>query len=251
MHSALWYPFKMVRHARVVLAGVAHHVTQRGNDRQNVFFRDADRHQYLGYLRESADREGVELSAYCLMSNHVHLILTPERKDSLARALGRTHLMYAQYVFKAQGRSGHLWQSRFYSCPLDEAHEHNATAYVELNPVRAEMVNAPWEYAWSSAAAHCGVGGDPSQMLDLGRWFEQMPVATWTKTLAAIAESDEMIERLRLHTRTGRPLGDESFLNRIEEALDHMVRPKAGGRPKGSKDKIKRKARGTGPNQNA
>ena len=175
----------MVRQARVVFPGVAHHVTQRGNDRQDIFFGDSDRRLYLRYLRESAVREGVELSAYCLMSNHVHLVLTPEREDSLARALGRTHLMYAQYVFKAQGRSGHLWQSRFYSCPLDEAHAHNASAYVELNPVRAGIVASPWEYAWSSAAAHCGVGGDPSRMLDLGRWFDRMPIATWKGTLAA------------------------------------------------------------------
>lgn len=236
----------MVRHARVVLPGVAHHVTQRGNDGQDVFFEDSDRRVYLGYLRESAGREGVELSAYCLMSNHVHLILTPEREDSLARALGRTHLMYAQHVFKAQGRSGHLWQSRFYSCPLDEAHAHNAAAYVELNPIRAGMVTAPWEYGWSSAAAHCGVGADPSRMLDLGSWFEVMPVNTWKKTLEAIAESDEGIERLRAHTRTGRPLGDGGFVERIEAALGRVVRPKAAGRPKGSKDKTKRKARGSG-----
>ncbi len=233
----------MVRHARAILPGVAHHVTQRGNDRQNIFSVDADRRRYLTYLRESAEREGAELSAFCLMSNHVHLILTPEREDSLARALGRTHLMYAQYVLKAQGRSGHLWQSRFYSCPLDDTHAHNASAYVELNPVRAGMVTEPWDYEWSSAAAHCGSGGDPSRMLDLGQWFEQMPVATWTHTLAAIAQSDDMIGRLRLHTRTGLPLGDEGFLKRIEETLGRAIRPKAVGRPKGSKDRTKRRAR--------
>ena len=177
----------MVRHARLVLPGVAHHVTQRGNDKQQIFFTDGDRRQYLAYLRESAARAGVALSAFCLMSNHVHLVVTPEREDSLARALGRTHLLYAQYVFKAQGRSGHLWQSRFYSCPLDEAHAHNASAYVELNPVRAAMVNEPWDYAWSSAAAHCGTGADPSGMRDLGGWFEQLPVDSWRKTLEAIA----------------------------------------------------------------
>ena len=239
----------MVRHARVVLPGVVHHVTQRGNDRQDIFFGDSDRRRYLTYLRESADREGVEMPAYCLMSNHVHLLLTPAREDSLARALGRTHLMYAQYVFRTQERSGHLWQSRFYSCPLDEAHGHNAAAYVEQNPVRAGIAPTPWEYSWSSAAAHCGAGGDPSRMLDLGRWFEQMPIDTWKDTLAAIAQSDEMTERLRLHTRTGRPLADEGFLKRIERILERAVRPKAGGRPKGSKDKKKRKTRRTSSRQ--
>ena len=93
-------------------------------------------------------------------------------------------------------------------------------AYVELTPVRAAMVSAPWEYAWSSAPAHCGVGGDPSGILDLGRWFERMPTDAWKKTLQAIAASDETIARLRMYTRTGRPLGDESFLKRIEEAIE-------------------------------
>lgn len=235
----------MVRHARIVLPGVAHHVTQRGNDRQDIFFEDSDRSRYLAYLRQSAIREGVVLSAYCLMSNHVHLIVTPERVDSLARALGRTHLMYAQYVFEAQGRSGHLWQSRFYSCPLDDAHAHNASAYVELNPVRAGIVEAPWEYAWSSAAAHCGLGRDPSGMLDLGRWFEQIPVDVWKKTLEAIGRSDDLIERIRLYSRTGRPLGDDAFLSRVEEAVGRIVRPRKNGRPKGSKDKRTRTRRNT------
>lgn len=231
------------------MPGVAHHVTQRGNDQQNIFFGDADRRLYLRYFRDSADREGVELLAYCLMDNHVHLVVTPARENSLARTLGRTHLMYAQYVFKAQGRSGHLWQSRFYSCPLDETHAHNASAYVELNPVRSGTVTSPWDYPWSSAAAHCGVGSDPSRMLDLSQWFEQMPIDTWKQTLSAIAESDDMTEPVRLHTRSGRPLGSEGFLDRIEEALGRGIRPKAGGRPKGRKDKAKRRARGTGLHQ--
>lgn len=234
----------MGRQARIVLPGVAHHVTQRGNDRQDVFFADADHALYLQYLRESAALEGLALSAYCLMTNHVHLIVTPEREDSLARALGRTHLMYAQHVLSAQGRSGHLWQSRFYSCALDEAHEPDASAYVELNPVRAGMVEAPWEYAWSSAAAHCGLGGDASGMLDLSRWFEVYSAGDWQKTLAAIGESEEMLDRIRTHTRRGWPLGSEAFLERVEKLVERPARPRKGGRPKGRRDSGPRKTRG-------
>ena len=226
----------MVRIARIVLPEVAHHVTQRGNDRQDIFFSDADRRVYLDLLRQSALLEGLAVSAYCLMTSHVHLVVTPEREDSVARVIGRTHLMYAQYVFKSQNRSGHLWQGRYYSCPLDEAHEHNAAAYVELNPVRAGMVEAPWDYPWSSAPAHCGHGGDPSRLLDLGAWFERKPVPAWRATLDAIAESDAAINLLRRHTRTGRPLGSQSFLNRIEQTLNRSVQPKRAGRPKGAKD---------------
>ncbi|MCP4642169.1 MAG: transposase, partial [bacterium] len=212
-------------------------MTQRGNNRQDVFFVEDDYRVYLSYLKESAERHGLTVSAYCLMTNHIHLVVTPETEESLSRALGRTHLMYAQYVHRLYGRLGHFWQSRFYSCPLDEAHAHHAAAYVELNPVRAGMVEHAWEYAWSSAAAHCGEGGDPSGMLGLSAWFEQMPVTEWKATLKAIADSDAMIEHLRAHTRTGRPLGDDAFLSKVETLLGRRVRPLPVGRQKGWRKK--------------
>ena len=194
----------MARQARIVVPGATHHVTQRGNNRQDIFFVDSDRHTYLSYLKESAVKYGLAVSAYCLMTNHVHLIVIPEREESLSKALGRTHLMYAQYVHRLHGRLGHFWQNRFYSCPMDDAHAHNAAAYVEINPVRAGLCRHASEYAWSSAAAHCG-SGRPSGLLALDSWFSQMTPSDWKATLEAIAGSDETIERLRLHTRTGRP----------------------------------------------
>lgn len=233
----------MPRQPRIVLPGVPHHVTQRGNDRQDVFFRERDRAVYLQYLRESAVLAGVSVSAYCLMTNHVHLVVTPERENSLSRALARTHLMYTQYVFRTQGRSGHLWQNRFYSCPLDEAHEHSASAYVELNPVRAGMTETPWDYPWSSAAAHCGLGGDASGLLDVDRWFQIYSIESWRETLTAIGESDGTLERIRMHTRSGRPLGDASFIDWVERKLDRPVRLRSRGRPEGSKDRHQRTRR--------
>jgi putative transposase len=226
-----------------VVSGVPHHVTQRGNNCQDVFFVDDDRRMYLSYLRESTLRNGVAVSAYCLMTNHVHLVVTPERENSLAKALSRTHLMYAQYVNRLHDRMGHFWQSRFYSCPMDDAHAYNAAAYIELNPVRAGMVKTPWDYLWSSAVAHCGESGDSSGLLDLDGWFEQMPAKEWRSTLESISESDAAIEGLCTHTRAGRPLGDDSFLSKIETLLGRRVRSSPKGRPKGSKDKNKRKPR--------
>jgi len=233
----------MVREARIVVPGVAHHVTQRGNNRQDVFFVDADRRVYLSYLGESAARFGATVSGYCLMTNHVHLIVTPEREDSLSKALGRTHLMYAQYIHRLHGRLGHFWQNRFYSCPLDETHAHQAMAYIELNPVRAGLVRQPWEYVWSSARAHCGVCGDGSGLLDLRAWTQEMPVKEWKATLVSVGESRETIEPLRVHTRTGRPLGSDTFLSTVETFLGRRVRGVAMGRPVGSKDSRKRKLR--------
>ena len=227
----------MARQARIVLPGVEHHVTQRGNNRQDVFFVDDDRRVYLSYLKESAELHGLAVSAYCLMTNHIHLVVTPEREESLAKALGRTHLMYAQYVHHLHGRLGHFWQNRFYSCPLDEAHAHNAAAYVELNPVRAGMVKRPWDYPWSSAAAHCAGDGDPSGLLALSAWFEGLPVKEWKATLRAIAKSDGTIEQLRIHTRTGRPLGSDAFLSKAEALLGRRVRALPVGRQKGWRKK--------------
>ena len=233
----------MARQARIVVPGVAHHITQRGNNRQDVFFTDDDRRTYLGHLREGAERYGLTVQAYCLMTNHIHLIATPETETSLAKTVGRTHLLYAQYIHRLHGRLGHFWQNRFYSCPMDEAYLLNATAYVELNPVRAGIEDHAWDYAWSSAAAHCGAGGDLSGLLDLSAWFTDTSAQEWTAALETIAGLAEAPDRIRLHTRTGRPLGEDSFLSKVEAFLGHRVRVRRVGRPKGSRDKKPRKKR--------
>jgi putative transposase len=237
----------MARQARIVIPGVPHHITQRGNNRQDVFFVPDDYRMYLSYLKDSAILNGLAVSAYCLMTNHIHLIVTPDTEESLSRALGRAHLMYAQYVHRLHGRLGHFWQSRFYSCPLDQAHAQNAAAYVELNPVRAGMAAHAWEYPWSSAGAHCGKSGDPSGILALHEWFQQTTAVQWKAALKAISHADDTIETLRLHTRTGRPLGGDAFLSKIETFLGRRVRAVPRGRPKGSKDTQKRKPRAKAP----
>ncbi|UCD00360.1 MAG: transposase, partial [Phycisphaerales bacterium] len=133
----------MPRLARTVAVGFAHHITQRGNNRYDVFFVDDDRRVYLELLKEQADKYGLDLVGYCLMSNHVHLIAIPHAEDALAKAVGRTHFRYAQYINRFHRRSGHLWQGRFYSCALDKRHFWLAMKYVELNPVRAKLCRKP------------------------------------------------------------------------------------------------------------
>lgn len=231
----------MARTARVIVPGAAHHVTQRGNYGQDVFFTEDDRRFYLATLRMSAGQFGLRISAYCLMTNHIHLVATPSTETSLAKALGRTHLIYAQYVHGLHGRIGHFWQNRFYSCPMDESYAHNASIYVELNPVRAGLAAHAWDYPWSSATAHCGMGGDASGLLDLQEWFAETGAKEWKRALKSVATSAAAFERLRLHTRTGRPLGGDAFLSKVETLLGRRLPTRHPGRPTGSKDKQRRK----------
>jgi len=222
----------MPRQARIVIPGIAHHVTQRGNNQQDIFFVENDRRVFLKYLKESANQFQLSVTAYCLMTNHVHIVVTPGQENSLSKALGRTHLMYAQYVHKLHGRSGHFWQSRYYSCPMDEEHAHNAIAYIELNPVRAGIQRSAWQYPWSSAAYHCGMGDDPSGMLHQSEWLADMTPAAWKETLSNISENESTLDSIRTHTRTGQPLGSETFLSRLETDIGRPMRPRPRGRPK-------------------
>jgi putative transposase len=152
--------------ARAVFPGVAHHLTQRGVDRQPVFFADRDRHVYLQLVQRAATQFGVSLVGYCLMPNHVHWIAVPESPASLFKTFGRAHGRYAQYSNSLLQRSGHFWQNRFYSCAMDDAHLWAALRYIERNPVRSGLRAASEDWTWSSAAVHVGLQAAP-QWLDL------------------------------------------------------------------------------------
>jgi len=220
----------MPRVARIVIPGCPHHITQRGNNRQDVFFVDDDRRAYLEILREQSERFGLTVSGYCLMTNHVHLIATPAGPESLAKAVGRTHWLYTQHVNRLHGRSGHLWQNRFYSCALDEGHFWLGTAYVERDPVRARVVRRPWRWPWSSAAAHCGQA-DKTGLLDLDAWNDLLAGADWREVLTEPLEEAD-IARIRHTTSRGRPLGSDRFLAKLERALGRRLRPLPDGRPR-------------------
>jgi len=226
----------MPRLARTVVAGCGHHITQRGNNRQDVFFVDDDRHVYLELLREEAVKYGLDIVGYCLMGNHVHIVAIPQAEDSLAKAVGRAHFRYTQYINRFHKRSGHLWQGRFYSCALDDRHFWLAMRYVELNPVRGKLCRKPWRYEWSSAGAHVD-GKARSELLDLRRWYDMISAEQWRKELnAGIDEAD--IGRLRVNTHTGRPLGSDSFLSKLERILRRRVRPLPVGRPAKKRTKM-------------
>ncbi|MHB9026736.1 MAG: transposase [Armatimonadota bacterium] len=220
----------MPRTARIVLPDVPHHLTQRGNNRQTVFFHDADYLHYLALLREETTKHQVVVHGYSLMSNHTHLALTPPDEEALARAIGRTHYRYTLYFNRVYQRSGHLWQNRFFSCALDNEHYWTALHYIERNSVRAQLVECAMEYRWSSAAAHVG-GDDASGLLDLPAWCAVMPAEQWRERLVA-PEEDALLLRLRTTTHTGRPLGAASFVAEYEAALGRRLLALPVGRPK-------------------
>ena len=170
----------MSRQARVVAEGVPHHITQRGNNRQDVFLLDEDRRFYIETLRAKSEQHGLTILGYCLLSNHVHLVAIPKHSLSLALAIGQAHWRYTIRFNKHYGRNGHLWQNRFYSCPLGPTHLVTALAYVDLNPVRAGIVGEGPEYPWSSASAHRGDAvSDP--LIDAGEWSRTGLAGDWER----------------------------------------------------------------------
>lgn len=218
----------MPRIARVVIPGVPHHITQRGVRSLPVFFGSADRRAYLRLLAEQGQLHGVRFLAYCLMGNHVHLVAVPSAETSLARAVGEAHRRYTRWVNLRQDVRGYLFQGRFFSCPLDEVHLLTAVHYIEHNPVRAEMVRRPWDYAWSSARFH--VRRRATDELVEDRSLMGL-VSDWREYLNTDRGSDQ-VERLRSRTRTGRPCGGGAFVKRAERLTGRKLTPNPRGRPR-------------------
>lgn len=218
----------MARIARVVLPGYPHHVTQRGNRRQTVFFSAEDYADYLHLIATGCSKAQTVCLAYCLMPNHVHLILIPGAESGLRSALAEPHRHYASRINFRHDWRGHLWQERFYSFPMNEAHLAAAVRYVELNPVRAKLVSRARDWPWSSVHAHLKGEDDALVRVEpMLAWFPD-----WSHYLAG--EDTVDLERMRAHTRSGRPLGDSSFLQTAERITGRSLAPrKAGRKPAG------------------
>ncbi len=203
-----------------------HHVTQRGNRRQQTFFNEGDYQAYLELMAEWCQKEGVEIWAYCLMPNHTHLIAVPQTEFSLRRAIGEAHRRYTRGINFREKWRGYLWQGRFASFVMDEPYLLAAARYVELNPVRAGLVACAEGWLWSSARAHLSGGDD--QLVKVAPLLAM--VLDW-RALLDSALSEEEIRDLREHGRTGRPLGNVSFVERLERMVGRILAPRQGGRP--------------------
>ena len=216
----------MARLPRLAVPDLPYHVTQRGNRRQAVFFKAADRAMYLALLREHTQRFGVEVLAYCLMTNHVHLIVVPRHEGTLTRAIGETHRRYTRAINFREGWRGYLWQGRFGSVALDEPHLVAAVRYVERNPVTAGLVSRAADYPWSSARAHVQGTLDPV----LTSHALQTQITDWAGFLQDPAD-DALGHRLASQGSIGRPLGSPNFLAHLEQLTGRRLRRGRPGRP--------------------
>ena len=214
----------MARLARIVIPGLPHHVTQRGNRREAIFFEDGDHEVYLDLLAEQARKAAVAVWAYCLMPNHVHLILKPAHSGDLGHAVGEAHRRYTNFI-NARGRwTGHLFQSRFASVVLDDLHLIRAVRYVSLNPVRARLVARAEDWKWSSARAH--LAGIDDALVAVQPVLDRIP---HLKALLE-ADADEDFSDLRHAETTGRPLGTPDFVDELEKILGRPIARRAPGR---------------------
>jgi putative transposase len=203
-----------------------YHITHRGNRREDVFFCPEDREIYRQWLGHYTQVYGMEIWAYCFMTNHVHFVAIARRQDSLSKAIGRTHMRYARWINRQRGWSGHLWANRFASTPLDEKHLWTAIKYVELNPVRAGMVKQAEEYEFSSARAH--VLGREDTLLSQSSPVPG-PISNWGHWLSEGLE-EQVRQQIHHHTNTGRPCGTREFVESLESRLERPLKPMKRGR---------------------
>jgi putative transposase len=218
----------MARLARVVVPGLPHHVVQRGSHRQQTFFGAADYAAYLALMAESCARRGVAVWAWCLMPNHVHMIAVPDAPDALRRAIGEAHRRYARAVNAREDWRGHLWQERFSSFPMDQRHLVAAARYIAFNPVRAGLARRPDTWRWSSAAALLKGRPDPLA----GDSPLPAMIGDFRAFLAAGVD-EAQAEEIERHQRTGRPLGDDAFVESLEKQLKRPLKPRKRGRKPG------------------
>lgn len=217
----------MPAHARIVIPEVPHHVTQRGNRRQRVFFGDEDKAFYKRLLLKYSKEAQVAIWAYCIMDNHVHVVAVPSNERGLARTFGNTHKFYTKTINERHEWKGYLWQGRFSSFPMDDGYLYNAVRYIETNPVRAKLARNAREWKFSSAKAHIEKSYDPLlQPSPL-----EKAISDWEAYLQSSLPKSTLQE-FRVHAKSGLPLGSEEFLQRLEKITGFPMTPKKPG-PKG------------------
>jgi len=219
----------MPRTARVTAVHEPHHVFHQSAGKRSLFSSDKDRVYYLQLLSQYARKYKLDVLAWCLLKDRVHLVVIPQAKDSLAKAVGRTHFSYAQYKGKKQQGDGKIWRNRFQSCSLDETWLWTAVQSIERMPVQDKLVRKAEKYAWSSASAHT-TGKDTFEVLSLKVWPAPAWRKKWSRLLSKAVDADA-VEKLRMFTQTGRPLGNDAFVKKLEKKFRRRLKPLPIGRP--------------------
>ncbi len=209
----------MARLPRVVIPGIPHHITQRGNGRQKTFFEDADYALYLDLLAVAAQRAQAQIWAYCLMPNHVHIVLVPSDEYGLSRTFGELHRRYTGYINARQRTTGHLWQGRFGSVAMDEEHLYHALRYVSLNPVRAALVAKAEDWRWSSVHAH--MSGVDDAVVTVAPALER--VGDFRAFLDEEFDEAQSYAALRRAESVGRPVGSAEWLKDMGERTGRVL----------------------------
>lgn len=222
--TALLHDAAMVRLPRLVLPGLPYHVTQRGNRRQPTFFEDGDYALYRDLLAAAADKAGAEIWCYCLMPNHVHVIVVPADADGLRRTFADAHRRYTGYVNARHRWTGHLWQGRFGAVVMDELHLAHAMRYVSLNPVRAKLVERPQDWAWSSVRAH--LAGEDDGLVRVAPALDRY--GRFADFLGEGAD-EAALRALRRAETSGRPLGSEAWVAALETRTGRVLAPRKRG----------------------
>jgi putative transposase len=222
----------MARLARTVIPDLPHHVTQRGNRRETVFFGDDDYRAYLGLISEAAKRSATMIVSYCLMPNHVHFLMIPGHEDGLRQTFAEAHRRYTARIHARERWTGHLWQGRFSSTAMDPAHFFAAVAYVALNPVRAGLTRRAADWQWSSTRAL--LAGKDDGIVTVGPVLDM--VGDFVACLEA-GEDEAAVRAIRQSRSTGRPVGSADWLRALEAGLGRpLAAARRGPRPRTERD---------------
>ena len=212
----------MPRLPRIIIEGCPHHITQRGNNKQNTFLEDEDYQTYLEFFEKYREKHNVGVIAYCPMPNHIHISALPTTTNSLAKSFKSCHMRYAQYFNRKYKRVGHLWQCRFYSCPMEEIHLYSTVKYIENNPVRAKLVEKAEDWKWSSARSHLGIEKSIISLLNISKFLN---IVNWKEYLHLDNKKIEKeIETLKRCTYAGKPMGRNEFIENLAKRFGNRVR---------------------------
>lgn len=202
---------------RITIKGLPHHVIQRGLQGRQTFLTDDDYATYLKIMTECCLSYGIDIWAYCLMPDHVHLIAVPKEKDALSNCLRVAHGRYTRYINQRTGNKGQFWQGRYSSHLLDAHYLIACARYIEINPVKREYVNQPEDWHWSSAQAHISKSKDP--LVQIAPLLERVDI-NWRDFLAQ-SRPEKEADLFYLHEKNGQPLGNDDFLDMVKEKLKY------------------------------